>query len=782
MNTHTLLACLLFSVGATIATALLSSKSLSAQCLIEPQEQVITPSIAQTDDFAGIQVRVSGNTLITLLPGNDLGGESTGAIVIYEKNESKSEWIETTQIVNSAFGIGAGGQVSIDTNGNWIAVGLPFLELTQIYSKDESTQAWNLTQTLTSSLDGDNLPEEQFGTKVRFSENTLYICQKYYKSQNCGWINSAITRFVLNSDTQTWEEAIPLTIPCTPGTFQLSSFSISGSNVAATSMIGGTDLFVFPEGGGYYTINTDGTNATYSYDEGDVVAITPSFIFVAKGAQIRQYSYSNTSGNLIGSISIPEDNLQQLNFAATDNIFVSHSYNLDRLFVFTRFPGLQTFSPSSEITPSLGTLGVYPRVAIDGNNLIVGDPSNDSIVLNAGLLYAYKNFFCDCNENGIPDSIDIGESNGTDWFTSDCNGNDIIDFCEVQQDPSLDCDLNAVLDSCEIAQGTQEDCDSNGVLDICQTLIFDTSSPGFSPDCNLNLIPDVCEIASGVVNDCDGNEVPDNCASTEYISAPQTSGLLTGGQLTTFTFEQIPPAADSVTLRVEAIGDLDALAEYVDVFVNGNYLESLFTNNSDSCGDQPESRSVQISAEAFNTALATGSIQVELLPSSAVDASGCPTTSVTAYLTYFAETTVDCDLNGIPDLCDLLTNAAEDCNGNGVPDSCEIASGVEADSNGNSIPDSCELSEFLRGDPNADGTVDVADAVQTLEALFGSAPFGPCQKAFDANDDGSVNIGDAVTILDLLFNSGTPLPEPSTTCGSDPTIDQLPCLETPNCP
>lgn len=779
MITHTLLACLLFTLGA-IVTLPLSNNALSAQCLTEPQEQVLFPSIAQANDNAGMQVRVSGNTLITHLPYNDLGGENTGAVTIFERTDSQSEWIETAQIFNAG---DVGQSCSIDTNGSWIAIGSPLQNIAKLYFKDESTQTWDLTQTLVPSLVGTS-NTEAFGYRVRFSENTLYIGQKEYRAPGCSNSNSAIARFVLNSGTQIWEEITPLTIPCTPnvGPYQLSSFSVSGSNVAATSQGGGTDLYVFPEGGGQYSIPTGGTNAFFSFDELDVIAITPSFIFVTKGGVVRQYAYSSTSSQLVGSISLPEDVNGEYNFAATDNIFVGHSTGLDRIFVFTRFPGLQTFSPSLEITPSLGTTASYPPIAIEGNDLIVGDPANNSIISEAGLLYAYKNFFCDCNENGIPDSIDIGESNGSDWFTSDCNGNGIIDFCEVQQDPSLDCDLNAVLDSCEIAQGTQEDCDSNGVLDICQTLIFDTSSPGFSPDCNLNLIPDVCEIASGAVNDCDGNEVPDNCASTEYISAPQTSGLLTGGQLTTFTYQQIPPAADSVTLRVEAIGDLDALAEYVDVFVNGNYLESLFTNNSDSCGDQPESRSVQISAEAFNTALATGSIQVELLPSSAVDASGCPTTSVTAYLTYFAETTVDCDLNGIPDLCDLLTNAAEDCNGNGVPDSCEIASGVEADSNGNSIPDSCELSEFLRGDPNADGTVDVADAVQTLEALFGSAPFGPCQKAFDANDDGSVNIGDAVTILDLLFNSGTPLPEPSTTCGSDPTIDQLPCLETPNCP
>lgn len=782
MNTHTLLACLLFTLGA-IVTLPLSNNALSAQCLTEPQEQILFPSIAQTGDSAGTQVRISANTLIISCPYNDLGGENTGAIVVYERIDSKSSWTETSQILGLTQA-GSGYTASIDTNGEWIAVGLGPLDTVNLYSKDALTNEWTLSQTLLPTLDG-NQSLERFGHRVRFEDTTLYVGQTDYQTSGCSWVNGAISRFELNLSTQSWEETSPLTLPCinNDGSHQLSNIATSGNNVAAISYDCCSDIYVFPEGGGYHiqSIPSHPTGGVF-WPENEKIVVTPSYIFVSSSGNIRQYAYNNTSVTYIGAISIPDDPNEEYNFAANDNVFVGHSSLQNRIFVFTRFPGLQTFSPSLEITPTFDFASQYPAISIENNDLIVGDQSNDFDSTDGGIVYTYKNFFCDCNENGIPDSIDIGESNGTDWFTSDCNGNGIIDFCEVQQDQSLDCDLNAVLDSCEIAQGVQEDCDSNGVLDICQTLIFDTSSPGFSPDCNLNLIPDVCEIASGAVNDCDGNEVPDNCVSTEYISAPQTSGLLTGGQLTTFTFEQIPPAADSVTLRVEAIGDLDALAEYVDVFVNGNYLDSLFANNSDSCGDQPESRSVQISAEAFNTALATGSIQVELLPSSAVDATGCPSTSVTTYVTYFAETTVDCDLNGIPDLCDLLTNAADDCNGNGVPDSCEIAGGMEADSNGNSIPDSCELSEFLRGDPNADGTVDVADAVQILEALFGSAPFGPCQKSFDSNDDASVNIGDAVTLLDLLFNSGTPLPAPSSACGADPSPDSLPCLEFPACP
>jgi hypothetical protein len=47
-------------------------------------------------------------------------------------------------------------------------------------------------------------------------------------------------------------------------------------------------------------------------------------------------------------------------------------------------------------------------------------------------------------------------------------------------------------------------------------------------------------------------------------------------------------------------------------------------------------------------------------------------------------TSLDCDLNFVPDECQ------PDCNGNGSADSCDIAGGASADTNGNGVPDECE--------------------------------------------------------------------------------------------
>lgn len=81
---------------------------------------------------------------------------------------------------------------------------------------------------------------------------------------------------------------------------------------------------------------------------------------------------------------------------------------------------------------------------------------------------------------------------------------------------------------------------------------------------------------------------------------------------------------------------------------------------------------------------------------------------------------------------------------------------------------------FKRGDANADGTLDLADAVDTLQLLFGGGRANPCPDAVDANDDESLNIADAVWILQFIFTGGPAPPEPYPGCGLDSTANPDP--------
>ena len=131
----------------------------------------------------------------------------------------------------------------------------------------------------------------------------------------------------------------------------------------------------------------------------------------------------------------------------------------------------------------------------------------------------------DCNENGVPDFVDI--ANGTsadcngnlvpdecdiaDGTSDDCNGNDIPDECDIATGTSDDCNGNDVPDECDIAQGLSSDCDGNLVPDECQ------------PDCNDSGTADVCEILAGLVTDANGNGVPDECEIAPKFEAGFTT-------------------------------------------------------------------------------------------------------------------------------------------------------------------------------------------------------------------------------------------------------------------
>ena len=85
--------------------------------------------------------------------------------------------------------------------------------------------------------------------------------------------------------------------------------------------------------------------------------------------------------------------------------------------------------------------------------------------------------------------------------------------------------------------------------------------------------------------------------------------------------------------------------------------------------------------------------------------------------------------------------------------------------------------EFVRGDCDSGASVDITDAIFLLNHLFQGTATPSCAKACDVNDDAGMNISDAVFLLNWLFGGGSPPAEPRDGCGSDPTPDELECVE-----
>jgi hypothetical protein len=94
---------------------------------------------------------------------------------------------------------------------------------------------------------------------------------------------------------------------------------------------------------------------------------------------------------------------------------------------------------------------------------------------------------------------------------------------------------------------------------------------------------------------------------------------------------------------------------------------------------------------------------------------------------------------------DVVPAGPDDCNMNLVPDDCDIARGTSIDADGNGIPDECEA--FSPADLNQDGEVNAADLAELL------AQWGACDdcKACPADLNGDCAVGPA-DLAELLAN------------------------------
>ncbi len=109
-----------------------------------------------------------------------------------------------------------------------------------------------------------------------------------------------------------------------------------------------------------------------------------------------------------------------------------------------------------------------------------------------------------------------------------------------------------------------------------------------------------------------------------------------------------------------------------------------------------------------------------------------------------------------------------------VAGSPSIGSGKDGTDMG-AIPFTDSGTRFIRGDTDENGSVDITDAIGTLEYLFRGGPGPSCIDRLDANDDGGADLTDAVFTLFFLFAQGSAPALPYPGLGPDPTPDALAC-------
>ncbi|MEM7164397.1 MAG: endonuclease/exonuclease/phosphatase family protein [Planctomycetota bacterium] len=85
--------------------------------------------------------------------------------------------------------------------------------------------------------------------------------------------------------------------------------------------------------------------------------------------------------------------------------------------------------------------------------------------------------------------------------------------------------------------------------------------------------------------------------------------------------------------------------------------------------------------------------------------------------------------------------------------------------------------KFVRGDCNSDLIRDISDPAYLLQVLFlGSS--APCQSACDTDDDGALTVADAVVSIQALFGLAPQPIAPFPLCATEPTPDLLTCTNS----
>lgn len=306
------------------------------------------------------------------------------------------------------------------------------------------------------------------------------------------------------------------------------------------------------------------------------------------------------------------------------------------------------------------------------------------------------NFGLDCNNNGIPDNVDI--ANGT---SQDCNANGIPDECDLAKGTSVDCDLNGVPDECD------PDANDNGLPDACEL----SGATGLAGTYNDNMdftgtrhsrVDSSIEFnwRNGAPWEDFGGDTF-SIRWTGYVKTPSASG----------TYVFAPRTADGVRLWVK--GQL-LVDQWIDQEVTT--WSSQITLQGDSM--------YRLIMEYYHNDSTDAIAQLLWQPPGGV--------------------------YGIIPTANLMPG--NDCNGNGVLDDVDIAQGTLTDVNGNGMPDICER---RTGDLNCDDFVNYADINAFVVAISDEATYQLrypyCNRSnADCNHDGLVSYADINPFVALL--------------------------------
>lgn len=430
----------------------------------------------------------------------------------------------------------------------------------------------------------------------------------------------------------------------------------------------------------------------------------------------------------------------------------------------------------------------------------------------------------DCDGDGNPDACNIL------WGALDCNGNGRPDVCDLADGSSGDCNFNNIPDECDIADGTSADDNANGIPDECEVLLINELMVDPAVDLNgdgvidtndqfieiVNYRDELIDISNWKVQRSglnwyiipDGTTLDAGCVlliftsiddALLYVPAQTLSANQSGsplaipnpGETRTITLRDLADnVVDDATYGSDANGgasvtrcpDLLGL-EFVQ---HDNPTECAFTDwdNLQSPGRRIDQNLFWgvCSADSDGDGVIDADDNCSVANPDQLDCDSNGIGDVCDILNWVAgggdhsdldcnwdwrldgydedcnPIDLDCNDNGIIDTCDLNTGVLLDCDGNLVPDSCDIASGGVLDCNGNGVPDECDIAEGVSDDCNDNGIPDACDLADGNSGDLNDSGIPDeceCDPACDLSGDFLCNIQDM-----LLIISDIPCPNP----------------------
>ena len=473
-------------------------------------------------------------------------------------------------------------------------------------------------------------------------------------------------------------------------------------------------------------------------------------------------------------------------------------YTISELYYSYSDDGGQTWSTNEALTPSFNSHVGWPQQNKLGDYYHLASDNAGADLAYAATFNGEQDVYFlrigdrDCNENGVPDEIDIsgGTSGDCNYNTvpdeceRDCNENGIADECDIAESTSEDCNVNGIPDECE-AGGT-EDCNGNTVPDLC-----DIHGPT-SEDCNGNAVPDECDISGGTSGDCNSNEVPDECDISGGTSMDcNENGTLDECDLLGGFGEDCQPngVLDECEATSQADNCADARAVCPGIVYYGTTANATNDGSAD-CGDSGSTPDVWYYYESNGYGGLTISLCESLYDTVLSVHGGCPGTTENqlicdddycsphsrVYLSgiepgigywirisgangatgsfRMALSGPDCAFDADCNDDGTLDDCQPDCNHNGEPDDCDISSGTSQDNDGNGIPDECQI----LGDLNCDGSINSLDVDPFVLAMTEPGEYGVQHPECDiynadCNSDGSINSLDVDPFVGLLTGS-----------------------------